>query len=961
LLKKNIPLTRFVFLVVFLLPLCLKAQTYNYVHYDEKDGLAGSTVYDACQDKDGFIWFATENGLSRYDGTNFKNFTVKDGLPDNEVLKLLADSKGRVWISTFSKEVCFYYRGKIFNRDNDSLVKHLEFKGALFCMVEDRDGNILLTDEHRLIEITSGNEIRDFSEYPKIKNAGPPYSGFANNYDGGFFIVTKDTVFKYNNDSFKFSYLVPHDSMTRKYMEVKLFSDGRRISKSAPAEVTTTTNGWLNNIKFANTIEGVWEIDSVNYSLKEHFLPGKKVTRTFEDAEKNLWFATLGEGVYRLPSRNTFTYIFPKQKASNNTEVYTISKYGGSLVGGLNYSTAVVVKDRQLAEVLDYNKISMSIVAQTELNRMYSTLVTSSGILMLGFNVFLGKLENNNFSFLPMTPLKSLAEIDRDRIMVGTAKGVFILRVKDFKITDTLWSERSTKVFYNADKYYIGTLKGLYEINLDKSSKYLGELHPALKRRITDIKRSADNSLWIATSDAGLVNYKNGKVAHVIKDSNGLSSNICKALFVQHNFLWVGTNKGINKIVLAGNDLQITKYSSSDGLPSDIINDLYVEDSIVWVASPAGLTYFNQNMISNSSMCNLRLLNVSIADQNMEIDSNYKFSYKNNKIRFEYIGISARSVGDIVYHYRLKGLSDKWKETRQTILDYPSLPSGDYTLELYAVNKFNVKSNIINIRFSITTPFWKSWIFYVGLLLLIVVFTSWVVNRRNKKVALRIEEKNTIQQRFAGLEQQALQAQMNPHFIFNCLNSIQQYILTNDKEKANEYLTGFASLIRQTLDNSGKKSITVAEEVRYLTSYLEMENMRFGDDFVYNIEIEPSVKPDFIEIPALLLQPYVENSLRHGLRNKPSGLRKLAVLFSMTQTGLRCRIKDNGVGRKKAEELKSRQHIEYQSKGMDLTEQRIGLLNKINQNLITVQIIDLVNTAGDPEGTEVIVDIPVSS
>ena len=104
----------------------LTAQEFNYVHYDTKDGLAGSTVYSMCQDKDGFMWFATENGLSRYDGTYFKNFSVKEGLPDNEVLKVFADSKGRVWIGTFSKELCYYFKGKIYNYENDSLINKIK-------------------------------------------------------------------------------------------------------------------------------------------------------------------------------------------------------------------------------------------------------------------------------------------------------------------------------------------------------------------------------------------------------------------------------------------------------------------------------------------------------------------------------------------------------------------------------------------------------------------------------------------------------------------------------------------------------------------------------------------------------------------------------------------------------------------------------------------------------------------
>jgi hypothetical protein len=132
-------------------PLTSLAQEYNYVHYDTKDGLAGSTVYDVCQDKDGFIWFATENGLSRYDGTRFTNFTVKDGLPDNEILSLFIDSKGRLWIGAFNKEICYYFKGKIFNKTNDSLIKKIHLEGFLSTVAEAKNGTIAFSDNKNII------------------------------------------------------------------------------------------------------------------------------------------------------------------------------------------------------------------------------------------------------------------------------------------------------------------------------------------------------------------------------------------------------------------------------------------------------------------------------------------------------------------------------------------------------------------------------------------------------------------------------------------------------------------------------------------------------------------------------------------------------------------------------------------------------------------------------------------
>ncbi len=942
-------------------PVAVWAQEYNYVHYDTKDGLAGSTVYDMCQDKEGFLWFATENGLSRYDGTRFKNYTVKDGLPDNEVLKIFADSKGRLWIGTFNKEICYYYQGKIFNKFNDTLVKKIVLEGFFSTVAEDKNGNIAFCDYKKIMILqTAGNnsQVRVFRLSAKMNT----YTVFVNKQwdkivategDGNFFV--------YENNNFKFLYSYPFEPASklsdRKFI-IKIDFEKKIFFQISSKPGYINISGADNIAEFLNTTDGVWSIDTANIKYDQHFLQGKKISKTVRDKEKNLWFSSFGEGVYKLPSTETQTVKFSAAENNSGSEVFSLFKIKNDLVCGVGFSKAVVLSSNRIKKILDYGNVDAQPGFRDKANRLYSAKSLLSGITIFGFDNFLVKLEKDRSAFNFVYPIKSVEEIDRDNIIVGTSNYAFKIGVSNLQITDTIWRERCTKVFHHQKKYYIGTPNGLYEVNEDKSYKYLGDLNPSLKRRITDIKAAPDGSLWIATSDEGLVNYNTDRVTELIKDSNGLTSNICKTLFLKDQYLWVGTNKGLNKIDLSKPAHPVLKYSSSDGLPSDIINAIYEEDSIVYVGSPAGLTFFNENKISNTSVCDLRLLQVTVSGKEVPADSSYTLSYKNNNIRFEYVAISFKSGGDMVYHYKLAGLDDDWQQTTQTFLEYPSLPSGNYELQLYATNKFGVQSKTIVIRFTISTPFWKAWWFYCLLLATAIAITGWLVNARNKKLRNKLKEQNRQDKQFAALEQQALQAQMNPHFIFNCLNSIQQYILTNDKEKANEYLTGFASLIRQTLDNSGKKTISVAEEIRYLTQYLEMEKMRFADNFNYTIVAAANIDAGNIDIPALLLQPYVENCLRHGIRYKTDGKGKVDILFTIENGVLYCSITDNGVGRLQAAQYKNSGHITYQSKGMSLTEKRITLFNKMDENNIEVSITDGKDAAGNALGTVVTVKIP---
>jgi anti-sigma regulatory factor (Ser/Thr protein kinase) len=944
-------------LLCLLCPFAVAAQEFNYIHYDTKDGLAGSTVYDMCQDKDGFMWFATANGLSRYDGTQFKNFTVKDGLSDNEVLKVFSDSKGRVWIGCFSKELCFYYKGSIYGRKECNWLSKVKLNSGALSICEDETGAVMVSDLRSVFIINNNNEVDELSSKPFFKKYnGQKIYGATNYIDGGFFLNISNGVFKLRRDSLELFHKNGRGS--DKIVTLKEFPTGQFVETEIPNPGVSITL-YKHTALFVSTTNGAWSIDTTAYKLKTYFLPGKKISKTINDKEGNIWFSTFGDGIFRLPSLEIRNVDLTAGDSIKDKEVFSLTSYKKQTICGLGFSKVAFVDEHRVSRVLNYQEFAKQSENNLSPNKLFSSKVLSKGLIIFGFDACLIKSENGKATAKNMIAIKSIDEIDSENIVVGNYAGVYRMTVKDLQVIDTLYHGRSTKVFYNDHKIYVGTLNGLYVVDEAKQLTYLGGLHPALARRITDIKAGNNNTIWISTNDAGVVAYSHNKIIDVISEENGLSSNICKTLLADGRFMWVGTNKGLDKIDVENKTKPILKYSSSDGLPSDVINAVLVKDSIVFVGTPKGLTFFKEDVVSNASSCDLQLLNVKISGTNYQPLSSYSLSYKNNNIGFEYVAISFKSGGDIVYHYKISGLDTAWRTTRETNLTYETLPSGSYNLQLYAVNKFGVKSTMYQVNFFISTPFWKTWWAYTIVMATLIFVTGYLVSKRNKSTERRLIESGNFHKQFAALEQQALQAQMNPHFIFNCLNSIQQYILTNDKEKANQYLTGFASLIRQTLYISDKKSIKVSEEIGFLTEYLEMEKMRFGDSFMYEIIVEESVNADFIEMPALLLQPYVENSLRHGIRYKHDGKGRAIISFEVKENMLICRIIDNGIGREKAATYRNLEHIEYQSKGMSLTEKRVKLLNTISDRQISIEIMDLKNEQGDPVGTEVIVQIPV--
>jgi LytS/YehU family sensor histidine kinase len=219
-------------------------------------------------------------------------------------------------------------------------------------------------------------------------------------------------------------------------------------------------------------------------------------------------------------------------------------------------------------------------------------------------------------------------------------------------------------------------------------------------------------------------------------------------------------------------------------------------------------------------------------------------------------------------------------------------------------------------------------------------------------------ERAAYQNKMAELEMQALRAQMNPHFIFNSLNSINRFILKNQSEAASDYLTKFSRLIRLILLNSQSQAVPLENELEALKLYLEMEESRFEGRFHFQINTDTDLEIEDLEVPPLIIQPYVENAIWHGLMHK-EGQGHLSIELHRENGTLLCQITDDGIGRKRAAELKSKSASKGKSLGMQITSHRLALINSLHEKETTVQIIDLVDPAGEALGTRVVLKIPV--
>lgn len=963
---KSVGLLSFVLLMSF--TYSSYAQEYSYTHYDIGDGLAGSVVYCITQDKDGFIWVGTETGVSRFDGTHFKTFTVADGLPDIEVLEMFGDSKGRVWMAPFQKSVCYYYQGRIHNQDNDPLLRRIQLKENVENFAEDAAGNILILEKTAFHWVGADGSLRkiDTIDGRPIRYA----TAIARSASGHFLVQVDQAIFDLSAAGSSLLSSLSYQDREPSYISlnsggviyrsdslvttVRSFVTGRSFTipfqRVNYKHLSFTSDG--DSLFYINEMSGTTEIN-VHTGPTRRFLPGMTVSKTYKDAMGNTWFTTIGQGIYRLNS-DEFQTIRIRGQDSLAVGVHFIRRIEDKLMIGDDHGNAFYYPITEKGLGLPKTLFTM----ESRNRVLYLDKIGTSRI----FSGADGGLSLCCSSKEPTFHLgvKAIVRKNSNEFIVAAGTGVFLLDVRQFRITDTLWRERSTAVYYRNDTVYIGTLNGLYRLAPDRSWTFLGKDIPFLQKRISAVAGSPDGTLWIASYDGGVIGYRYGRVVTAIDRHSGLSSEICRTILVNDSTLWIGTDKGLNKVALNKPGYPVIPYTSKDGLGSDIINTIYVDGPIVYVGTPAGISYFDQRKVDVSQGCRLHLLSILNEGKDKIADtSELLIPYQDKHIRFEFVAISYRSVGDIVYRYRMLGLDTGWQETKENFLEYPILPSGKYSLQLQAVNKFGIHSALFSMPIEVATPFWRA-AWFDALLIAAFLALVWLfVTFRIRRIRRQQAEKERLNHRLVELENTALQSQMNPHFIFNCLNSIQQYIFDQEALAANKYLTGFARLIRATLNNSSRTFIPLADEVDYLATYLSLERLRFKEKMQYAIDIDPSIDTDLVVVPPMLIQPFVENSMRHGLRHKTNGGGLIRISFALSGDRLRVIVEDNGIGRKNAAAFKTREHIEYQSKGMSLTADRIRTMNAKYRNSMDIEVIDLEDGRGESAGTRVVIHFPL--
>lgn len=964
------PLLVFLLFITFYLP--LKAQYPSYFSYSIENGAPTNEIYCILQDKEGYIWIGCDAGVYRYNGITFEHFSSPD-LTARSATGLCQSPSGRIYGYNFNNQVFYIENGQLkilkdwnypvngIANDQEGYIwissavnpfklnertlkwqvvnssEHVSLGGNTFTdnIHSTENGNVLYHNADKIIEWSNGNEKaysidKKYSTVPILISKSSKNPLLIGILDG--------TIFHKKNDS----WVIYSNPLLSSLL------NGRKATSVIESE---------DGIIWINTHSGLIRFDKKS-GHAELLFDQISFSNCIKDREGNYWFTTLHNGILRIPafairSWNAQSNAFENDQFSHITTEGKKLFFAGTtgMIGTLNSQTnQLTTIEHELKSdfgMFYYDSIDKCVY----FNKMNQIFRYKNGET---------QLINNN-----ARPIKAMLH-NEDGYFILSSQGMYFAK----QINEVLdsrnqfspeWFREIVKSPFSSD-LYLASNTGLYELK-KSNGKWLKNHHFFKNKQIISLASCSVNKKIYFLTFEGLIYSlsKNGKFELIMQIDVQIRATQLK---VHNGELYLASNKGI--LIINGETRNLTLLNKNKGLSSNNIRGLVFSEGFCWAATGKGIQKIPLDILRTSKVRSRVLFrDLRINSKSVEIKHTIQLNY-NDVLTLVADGLSYNSNGDFLFAYRIKGYSDRWITVPGSVgkIVIPKLPSGNVTLELKLIDHEGKNSeNTLNFQLKVIPPIWERWWFYV-LIVLVVSSIAFIISRQRMLV---LRKKQQVQLRQLQLEnelrltqQNALKAQMNPHFLFNVLNSIKGYIYENDKKNAARYLSDFSNLVRKVLDMSSLPSVSLEREIETLDLYIKLEAMLLQNEFSHHIVIDENVDVSGLQIPSLVIQPYVENCFKHGLRHK-TGSKELNLHFSYDDDNemLIVEIDDNGIGRVASAEINKENRADHQSFATDALEKRLELLNHAKNGVVGVEIVDKFDGDGNASGTKVYIRIHV--
>lgn len=973
-------------------------QPIRFQNITVNEGLSMGTITAFAEDANGFIWIATAEGLHRYDGKYLKVLKHVDGkqnsLSDSYITSLVAVDN-QLFIGNNSGIVDIY---------NTSTLEFEHIQISNQDSLFDHPINTIVPHNNYLYINTLGGGIWKFNitskELKKVKLDGKlSQNAKLVEVNKKLFLISGYTIHSYSQSYIAEIFIADYPITTLAYYKSKYLVGTQRglyttnftgpVSQvSLPPRKRLIRISRISNIlvdgetAWIGTLGGLLELQngSINHyqnnALRPFSLVNNNVTTLFLDQNNILWTGTISGISKYAPHLRKFGLLqyFDYQGTTINNNVYCTYQDNKKDIWLGTLSSGLIKLDAQnniksvFPEMSDgpYSSRAVRSILQDRKGRYW---VGTRDAGLFSFNSLNGRsklIANVSNGKLKSNVVRCIYEDDTGSLWIGTQKGLHKMDgTKEFDYFVAEQNSNNNSIYQitphpNKKELILATFRGGLQFFNPQTQQFKVFKHnPNDSNSLTNNNLMSlcwinSDTLLIGTYGGGLniLDLKNNHFSH-ITEANGLINNAVYGILYEGNGItWLSTNNGLIRYNIY--DHQFINFGTQHYLQSSEFNEgafLKTADHKFYFGGVNGLNFFYPNSLAFSSKPSPSYY-TDIRGVYEKKGNSVKMDFLDSRLEIDYMCLDYSNAQGVRYEYKLDGYDKEWiANSSSNTAVYPRLSPGTYTFNVRASDEFDQwKSYTEPLKIYVEPPLWQKWWFVLLLTLFAIGLIYVLFQYRTREI------KRTYKLQLVDSELTAIRSQMNPHFIFNSLNSIQYYILKKQPKEAYSYLSKFASLIRKILQNSRLKYISVNDEIEWLNLYLEMERMRMDNNLYYAITHEGIDDLGATFIPTMLIQPFVENSIVHGLLPKDYD-RKLEITLTKKKDHLDCTIKDNGIGRQASRLINAKRSRKHKSAGMQLTEKRLKILSE-GKGEYSVNIKDLYDNEA-PTGTLVTISLPL--
>jgi ligand-binding sensor domain-containing protein len=1009
-------LKKTILLVFLICQMALAQQPFNlsFTHLTREKGLSNTNIISMLQDKKGFVWMASLNGLNRFDGSNVRTYKpYNSNIKGNYINKLIEDNKGQMWLGT--NEGLSYY-----NRQQDNFVHfegpfkgkvygatpyYIDNKGLVWVLIVSAAGTDLYTfdpqkREYVLVQKQVYKFLADVNQKPnlplktlymtsgkgfqKLSLEGSKVVKTESFLDGKNGLLSLENVgihFFAENDSTIWLTNSTHglskfNPLNRKYSSYLYFEKRKLFTLNSMVSygqylLISGNDGIHVFDKKSNTFQQ----QIIHSPFTSMSLAANWVEFIFIDQNDNMFCSLFGNGIdYTNLKKQKAENIFPIEAATKlkipSNAVFRILKKGENILLKMQQGGTVEI-DKNGTVVGEVRNSGQPIFVDDKMR--YWTTQNSEDNKLLVFDKNLKQEKKitpkplfNWFSFYGQG-----VDIGEGKYLISNVEGVF-----EYAENTNIWSSivNETSIGKPVNAFHFDKAN----MQVFVSSNWWNQFHVfekvasqwRLKYKLKfgfnvfSIRPAVkQNYIWLGT-DKGLVSLNTKSLKYIIlSEKNGLPDDAVGDIIEEKNGnYWLITNKGISYYKKATNSFR--EFTSVDGADSkDYIGNqnFKLADSILVFGGTNGVTKISSNFKQGQKSKPTIEITALTANEKPVGTPLYigeskavKLMPDQNSIALQFVAIDYTQTNSLQLKYRLKGVDKEWITAQNpATARYSEVKDGSYIFEIQVFDSNNMLLESKNLEITILAPFYRTSWFRVLLALILVGLAYVFYKIRSDQIRNEAKKKEEIRRIKAESEINALRSQMNPHFIFNCLNTVDSYILLNKTTEASKYLNKFSRLVRMILENSQQEFIPLRLDIETLELYLKLEQERSFPTFSYTLDIGEECFQTTFYIPSTLIQPFAENAILHGLRHKINGPGEIKIQIKKQEENICITLTDNGIGRKASEIINKDKVQNKTSLGLALTRERISKLNDLYAGSARLSIKDLA------EGTQVIIELPL--